>query len=62
MPQRRFRLGRFSVACWRPRMGVGHDFRKSQRQFSAAEAVVFLAETEFITGQVIAVDGGRLLS
>jgi NAD(P)-dependent dehydrogenase (short-subunit alcohol dehydrogenase family) len=27
-----------------------------------AEAVVFLAETKFITGQVIAVDGGRLLS
>ncbi|HUK54660.1 MAG TPA: SDR family NAD(P)-dependent oxidoreductase [Candidatus Binatia bacterium] len=34
------------------RTGTGEDI---------AEAVLFLATTEFITGQVIAVDGGRLL-
>jgi 3-oxoacyl-[acyl-carrier protein] reductase/pteridine reductase len=35
------------------RTGTGEDI---------AEAVVFLARSEFVTGQVIAVDGGRLLT
>lgn len=35
--------------------------RRSGRPTDVAEAVVFLARSEFITGQVIVVDGGRTL-